>query len=532
MGASTGIQSMGINRITIGLSVLSGFLLTAAFPGIGWSLAAWVALVFLLAAIRKTSVREGFILGIVTGMAHFATLLYWLVGTMHIYGFLPIWLSGLIFILLVFYLSLYVGAFAALVGYFGSGSLLSLVTIPAFWVCLEYARGLALTGFPWGLVGYSQYEHLNLIQMADTFGVYGVSFVIVLANAVIFFAFLWVKKEKWRGRSVSARNASVSVIGLIVILALAWTYGSARIQSTDALIAAAEKQKISVIQGNISQSVKWDAKFLTDTIVTYVRLSEAAGKDDPDLIVWPETAIPFYFKYNVEWTKMVLAAMGGMNTWFLAGSPSVDFERYADKYYNSAYLVTPDGDIKGRYDKAHLVPFGEYVPMKRWLPFIDHMVAQVGEFKAGRAGGTLAWPPADIGVLICYEIIFPELASELAANHSKILVNITNDAWFGKTSAPYQHFSMAVFRAVENRRALVRAANTGVSGFIDPTGRILEQSSLFTEAAMTREVPVMENPVTFYTRHGDLAVLCCFIWLGIIIILQFSKNKEALCPSN
>lgn len=520
---------MGINRATIGLSVLSGFLMTVAFPGIGFSIAAWVALVFLLAAIRKTDVREGFVLGVAAGMAHFATLLYFLVGTMHVYGYLPLWLSGLIFILLVFYLSLYVGAFGALVGYFGSGSIVSLFIIPAFWVCLEYLRGIALTGFPWGFLGYTQHARLNLVQTADVFGVYGLSFLIVFVNTGIFFVFLGIKKEKWQGRTVTAGKAALSAGLLAGVLALAWAYGSFRIQSTDAMIAASEKQKIAVIQGNISQSVKWDAKFLTDTIVTYVRLSEAASKDGPDLIVWPETAIPFYFGYNAEWTEMVLAAMGDIGTWFLAGSPSVDIGKYGESYYNSAYLVNPEGDVAGRYDKAHLVPFGEYVPMKRWLPFVGHMVAQVGEFVSGRAGSTLAWPPADIGVLICYEVIFQDLAAKLTANGSKILVNITNDAWFGKTSAPYQHFSMAVFRAVENRRALVRAANTGISGFIDPVGRVLGQSALFTEAALTQEVPVMGNSLTFYTRHGDLPVLCCFILLGIIIILQ--KKKEAVCPS-
>jgi apolipoprotein N-acyltransferase len=219
-------------------------------------------------------------------------------------------------------------------------------------------------------------------------------------------------------------------------------------------------------------------------------------------------------------TKMVLQAIRAMKTYFVVGSPTVEFMGSQNFLYNSAYLVTPDGDIAARNDKVHLVPFGEYVPLKKWLPFINHLVAQVGEFKSGKKGDTLKWAPADIGVLICYEIIFPELASELVANNAGLLVNITNDAWFGKTSAPYQHFSMAVFRAVENRRSLIRAANTGISGFIDPSGRVLNQSELFEKVTMTCSVPVIKNQTTFYNRHGNLLVLSCFIVLAFIIIIK------------
>jgi len=220
-----------------------------------------------------------------------------------------------------------------------------------------------------------------------------------------------------------------------------------------------------------------------------------------------------------------------MKTYFVIGSPTVEVDKYREHYYNSAYLISPEGDIASRTDKVHLVPFGEYVPLKKWLPFIKHIVAQVGEFKSGEKGDTLKWAPANIGMLICYEIIFPELAAETVANHAGLLVNITNDAWFGKTSAPYQHLSMAIFRAVENRRSLVRAANTGISGFIDPAGRVLRRSGLFTEAAMTCPVPVIKDHFTFYNRHGNLLVLCCFLISGISIIIKLGgqvlgKKKE------
>lgn len=516
------IQTAGIGREKIFLSIISGIALTMGFPLVGFSYAAWFALIFLLFAIRNISVRNSFILGVLTGMVHFATLLYWLIGTMNIYGYLSLWLSGIIFILLVFYLSLYVAAFAGLVSLFCSGSFFALFLIPVFWVCLEYIRSFAFTGFPWGLIGYTQYDHLNLIQISDIFGVYGVSFVIALANAVIFFTLLYVKKEKWHGRHMDARRTAASFLMMLSVFSLIMIYGNARLKSADTMMAESEKLNVAVIQGNIEQAVKWDLKFRTDTIEKYIRLSEQANKDHPDLIVWPETATPFYFKYNIEMTKMVLQAIQAMETHFVVGSPTVEFMEPLDHYYNSAYLVTPDGDIAARNDKVHLVPFGEYVPLKKWLPFINHIVAQVGEFKAGKKGDTLKWGPADIGVLICYEIIFPELASEIVANNAGLLINITNDAWFGKTSAPYQHFSMAVFRAVENRRSLIRAANTGISGFIDPAGRVLKQSALFEEDAMTCSVPVIKNQTTFYNRHGNLLVLGCFIVLAIIIMIKLA----------
>jgi len=194
----------------------------------------------------------------------------------------------------------------------------------------------------------------------------------------------------------------------------------------------------------------------------------------------------------------------------LVGSPSFISDQNRIKYYNSAYLIKPDGTVAGKYDKVHLVPFGEYVPFKRWLPFLGKIVAHVGDFQAGRSGNTIEGPVPRLGVQICFEIIFPMLSRALVQNEAALLVNITNDAWFGKSSAPYQHFSMAVFRAVENRRSLVRAANTGISGFIDPIGRIIASTPLDEEAALVHRVPILREK-TYYTRHGDIFALACLV---------------------
>ena len=193
-------------------------------------------------------------------------------------------------------------------------------------------------------------------------------------------------------------------------------------------------------------------------------------------------------------------------------------------YYNSAFLTDSKGRVQGKYNKAHLVPFGEYVPFKRWLPFLGKMVAQVGDFTAGTVGETLTWNNYRLGVLICYEAIFPYISRKVTANGAALLINITNDAWYGTTAAPYQLFSITVFRAIENRRALVRAANTGISGFIDPAGRILAFTDLFTEDALVMNVPLLTEQ-TWYTRLGDSFARLC---LAVVAILGGWKAAQQI----
>jgi apolipoprotein N-acyltransferase len=192
------------------------------------------------------------------------------------------------------------------------------------------------------------------------------------------------------------------------------------------------------------------------------------------------------------------------------------------EYYVSAYLISPQGKWI-RYNKSHLVPYGEYVPFKKWVPFLGKMVAHVGDFVPGIKGKTIPWENAKLGIQICYEIIFPDLSRAMVKNGATLLVNITNDAWFGKTSGPYQHFSMTVFRAVENRRALARSANTGISGFIDPAGRILGSTPLLEEAVMTRSLPLL-NQKSIYTRFGDVFAWACLALVLSVILFKIVNH--------
>jgi apolipoprotein N-acyltransferase len=505
-------------------AILSGVLLTGAFPKIGLDGLAWIALVPLLYAIKDLSARTRFRVGFITGLVHFLSLLYWLVPVMRTYGYLPMYLSVAVLFLLAAFLALFFALFSTALAAVGRKPAGCLTMIPLIWVALEYIRSFIFSGFPWELLGYSQYNRLQLIQISDILGVYGLSALIAFVNGAIFITLLYLFKRRWQHTDITKRLAAGSIIALIVGVALTWSYGHWRLKTIDNLMAIAPKTRISVIQGNIDQAVKWDPAFQIDTIKKYNQLSSSVIKQHPDLIVWPESATPFYFLYDIAPSEMVFEGIRQTPTDYLIGSPSFMRAEGVVEYYNSAYLIIPEEKTMGKYDKTHLVPFGEYVPFKKWLPFLGKIVAQVGDFRAGKVGRTLPWRTEQLGVQICYEIVFPELSRAMANNGASLLINITNDAWFGKTSGPYQHFSMTVFRAVENRRSLARSANTGISAFIDPAGRILASTELLQDAVATQPVPLLKER-SIYTQIGDLFAQACLAIVLLIILIEIVRWK-------
>jgi apolipoprotein N-acyltransferase len=514
-----------INKPKIALAVLSGLMLTGAFPKLDLNWLAWCAFVPLLISIQNLNWQERIRIGLIAGLVHYLTLVYWLHYTMQIYGHLPWYLSFPVLFLMATYLALYFIAFVLLVDRLHDKSSVCLFLIPALWVSLEYIRSFLFTGFPWELLGYTQYRALHIIQISDMFGVLGISFLILLTNVALYQAYLYFTANDRRTIPVTRRGIIGAAMAMVIMVGAAWAYGAFQIKSVDNLMGKSVSERIAVVQGNIEQSLKWDPAFQVETIQKYTRLSRMADDQKPKLIVWPETATPFYFLYDTQLSDMVLKGIRPMATHFLFGSPSFIQKDKHVEYFNSAYLVDPDGKAIGKYDKAHLVPFGEYVPLRKWFPFLGKMVEQVGDFVPGKKGEILTWNDYKLGILICYELIFPDLSRAATKNGAAVLVNITNDAWYGRTSAPYQHFSMAVFRAVENRRSLIRAANTGISGFIDPVGRVTDSTQLFTEAALTKNVAFLTT-ITFYTRYGELfARLCLAITFFAIFIkvLRFKK---------
>lgn len=509
-------------------AAISGMMLTAAFPKVGLSLLAWFALVPLFVALRELTPKEAFRIGMIAGIVHYLSLLYWVVFTMRTYGFLPWWQCVSLLVLLAAYLSLYHGLFAMALTRLCQKPGHMVLLAPVIWVALEYIRSFLLTGFPWGIVGYSQFNRLHIVQISDMFGVYGVSFLVVLFNASVYVLLLFAAQKKWRGYPVDRQPALLAVILPLFLIGLGLVYGTLQIRAVDEAMAGAPSPRVAVIQGNIDQARKWDPAFQISTTKKYVDLTLAAAVRHPDLVVWPETATPFYFEASPKLSRLVTDAVRQAGVHLLVGSPSVQGTPGSHAYYNSAYMVAPDGSATGRYDKVHLVPFGEYVPLKQVLSFVGKMVAQVGDFSSGEKGRTLAWGEdhPSLGVQICFEIIFPGLSRSLVKNGAGLLVNLTNDAWFGESGAAYQHFSMAVFRAVENHRSLVRCANTGISGFVDPAGRIVASTGLFEDAVVVHDVPSLTE-TTIYTRVGDVLPIVCLIVIGLLTGRLMIRNHGA-----
>ena len=498
-------------------------------PHLYYGLAAWCALVPLLFSIEGKTIGQSFRLGWITGFVCFLGILYWVTQAMQHYGGVPIFISLIILCALALYLSVYIGTFAALLSMVqeqGDWSILILAS--PLWVSLEYLRSILLTGFPWENLGYSQYTALPVIQIADTTGVYGVSFVVVLVNSLIF---LIVRHLRKAGRAHIG-----AILCLVAVFGSVFAYGLMRIHQENERISALAPIKVGIVQGNIDQSLKWEDAYQKETLQIYTRLTQEVAKEEAELVIWPETAVPFFFPFDQPFSPMVRTIAPKNGVYLLFGSPFYQDEMDPIRYLNSAYLLSPDGEIKGRYDKIHLVPFGEYVPLSRFLPFIRPLVEGVGDFASGEeTTGAMVFsiPGAKFGVLICYEIIFPGLNRRFIRKGADFLVTVTNDAWFGKTSAPFQHFSMATFRAVENRVFVARAANTGISGIISSTGRIVTRTDIFSRHALTGEV-YPENSATFYTRHGDAFAYACMIWSILLIggscVLQKKRGRPPMIP--
>ena len=505
-----------IDRAKMCLALLSGVLMAGAFPRPGLFPLAWAALVPLWVALRDVRPGDAFRLGLAAGTLHCLLVIYWIATTMVTYGGLPYAVAAGVLLLFSLYLGLYWGVFAALLVRFGRRPAVALALAPALWAGLEYLRAVLLTGFPWGFLGHSQEPFGAVIQMVDITGVYGLSFLIVLANGALALQLLGAGGKTWQGQAPSPRLRRGSLALAAALTAAAVGYGAWRSHQLAPVIAAAPTLRTALVQGNIPQGLKWDPAFQIGSTKKYIDLSQGLKGQAPDLVVWPETATPFYLHHNAALTRLVLGGIQATGCHFLIGSPSLDGPPGQERYYNSAYLLDPAGQVAGRYDKAHLVPFGEYVPLRRWLPFLGKIVAQVGDFAAGAPGALIPWERAALGPLICYEAIFPELARAQVRQGAALLVNLTNDAWYGRTSAPHQHFDLAVFRAVENRRSLVRAANTGISGVVDPLGRVTARTGLFVDAALVQGVPLVGDRITVYTRLGDWFPLACLLAAALV----------------
>jgi apolipoprotein N-acyltransferase len=440
-------------------------------------------------------------------------------------------------------MSCYLALFCVIISRFWKQREILVVWVgPLLWVGLDFVRSFLFSGFPWQDLGYSQYKALLLIQTADLTGHFGITFHIVLVNSVtallvvLWFANRSADQAAQPVLTLRLRRAwFYAILPALCLILGVLAYNVLRYRQVSQVIAGSPTMKIAVVQGNIEQDQKWSPSMRLETIDIYTRLSEQAisQKDGPPaLLVWPETALPFLINDNPYYRRLKNDLITKQKIWLLSGAPF--YKEAEDKKlqqerdilsYNSAYLFTPEGEIGGRYDKQHLVPFGEYVPLNEYLPLPGPLVENIGNFTSGKPGRPLPCRDAAIGVLICFESIFPELARDWTASGANLLVNITNDAWFGRSSAPWQHLSMSVFRAVENRRSLARSANTGVSAAVDPLGRIIAISPLFQPFYLMADVPLLQTKTVFVSFGHYFGLLCLLACIPFVFLLRNAKQQ-------
>jgi apolipoprotein N-acyltransferase len=517
------------------LVLLSAALQILIFPLPNLYMLCWVAVTPLLIAILRAQqphalqLRAGmkllpatpwqaFLMAYVCGIIWYAGTCYWIYGVMHQYGGVNVPAGIGILILFCLYLAVYHGIFGLLVSLLAGSSpfnLRALLFSPVVWVAVELAR-TRITGFPWDLLGTTQVDNIPLSRIASVTGVYGISFEIMLVNAAFAAALLVLREKQKRLLLASVVAALILQAGRLVPVPASPTDRSA-----------------VLVQANVPilEASDWTKEYFNQTLgdLTELSLHSGGGPEHPDLIVWPENPAPFYTS-DPLFRDAVSDLARRANAWVLAGSIGIRNASAAPaqptEIYNSASLVSPSGEWVSRYDKVHLVPFGEYVPFKQIFSFAGGLTKEVGDFSRGASREPLDAGGPKLGVFICYESIFPNEIRQFANNGAQVLVNISNDGWYGDSGAYAQHLKQSRMRAVENNRWLLLDTNTGVTAAIDPNGGIVASAPRKTRTALRAPFAIV-NSTTFYTRHGDwFAYLCAIISIAALLMRFFVRKRR------
>ncbi len=491
---------------------LTSLLLITAFPDFGVSVLAWFAPSLMIYASLGSGVFRSALQGFAAGFIFYLGSMYWTAGVMAGYGGINLALSWLFSFMLYAYLAIYFSAFSMAVSWFRQhlSETRALTAAPFIWVTLEYIRTYALTGLPWNLLANSQYRHPVFLQICSVTGIYGLSFMMVALSSILVYMCIPVSGK-------SKLTAGVIFTACFTAI-LIWSFF--RLENPP----FEEKGKIrtGVIQGNVPQGLKMSGMNERDILEDHLALSLEAAAKDAELIVWSESTVPMYFEKDNIFRSSVTRFCSENRVHMVLGSVSSD----GDYLKNSAFTVDSCGMFQQRYDKRHLVPFGEYVPLYRAIPFIRPLVNEVGTFNPGGKAVINSIRGIKFGVPVCYEIIFPGNIRDFAGKGAEFIVNITNDGWYGKTSACAQHFSHLPFRAVENFRSIARSANTGISGFIGPTGIIVSETELETRVSIVSDVPAFSGK-TFYSLEGDVFILACIMFLvGLTVTALLAKKRK------
>ncbi len=506
---------------SLALTLLSSALLALAFPKANLFWLAWFALVPLLFVVLRSTLRAAVGFSFLCGFIFFLATLQWI----H-------YVTTLGLILLAAYLAVYFALFGLGVRYFcGSTFAVRLAVLPAIWCVLEFIRDRLLTGFGWGALGHSQASNILLIQIADITGVAGVSFLVAGFNVMVCEILGSLEARSWKLEEfrafilqplASSKFRPALIYCLLLIMALA--YGSSRLYSRP----EGQDLRIAIIQPNISLTDYWDPMKKADTVRLNIRLSRETLAFSPDLIVWPETAFPQFIWELPKLFEEVLSFQDASGVPLVVGAVT----RKNEEYHNSAlFLDRERGEI---YSKMHLVLFGEYIPFRKELPFLADIVP-IDDFSPGREQALFpAIKGVNTGVLICFEDTIPDLARRLTQEGAGVLVNITNDAWFRDSAQPAMHLENALFRAVENRRPLVRSTNTGVSCMIDARGAVgpcvegPDKGRVLVQGWAVGGVKP-GTATTFYTKFGDVFTFFLFIVILTLFsqkINRFGKSRE------
>lgn len=484
------------------LAIATSVLFAFSFPNVAQGWLMFVALApLLVAVIRARGTWEAFFLGWTALTTAWLIMVPWVVRVMSHYGGLPYVVGVLLFIAMSLFLGLYGGAFTAIVKRFRLGERFApWLLIPLAWAAIELARTFLLTGFPWNLVATALIDYTSLIQIDRAVGPYGTGALLLMPSVVI----------AWLATQRVTSFARVVVVGTLGILLLVW-WGTGLVASK--LIARPEggdAVKAALLQPNISQEMRWDADNVLAIHRKMIDMTRDAAAKGAKVVIWPESTVPLSYTETDFYRSSIEDLSREYDIDILLGSIATDPAR-PNRIWNSAFLAS-GGRTIGHYDKIRLVPFGEYVPLRRVLFFAEKLVHAVGEFEFGTNDlplrGRLKYGPA-----ICYEIVYPQITRSQIRNGADVLVTITNDAWYDGTSAPAQHLWQARLRAIEGNRYLLRAATTGISAFIDPTGRVLESIPMGRDGIIyaTFEPRTKNTP---YVKLGDW-----FAWVACAVVL-------------
>jgi apolipoprotein N-acyltransferase len=492
-------------------AVASGLLLAASFPPLRLGPLSFVALVPVVVCLYRGSytVRAHYNTGYLFGAAFFAGLMWWVVKLSSAASMTVPWLLAPATLVLVLYLALYPGLFFVLLRWAGRGKMIPAVFLaPALWVLVEKLRGSGEFGFPWGSIGYSLVHEPSMVQGAAVGGILGLGASIVLVNMLV-------------AAGLLARRAKTKILLVALgagLFAANHFAGREAIDRFDAL-GAGEPRAVALVQPNVPLEIKWKPEYADSLFRQIVRLTRQAGEQKPDLIVFPETAAPVYMRLSRAHTKTMAALAREIGAGVFVGflDARYDGPNGSLDIYNSSGMFLPDGSV-GQYDKIHLLPFGEAIPFAWKLRFLENINFGQANFLPGPDRPPLASPAGEVGPLICFESAFPDLPRNAARRGADLLVNITNDGWFGQTPGPYQHSDMAILRAVENRRFLARSGNTGVTMIVDPVGRVARRIAMDREEILVGKVRSVEGN-TFYTRHGDAPVLVASAVVALAALL-------------